>query len=369
MLSIGALARATAIPVETLRTWERRYGYPVPRAQAIGPSALSGAQRAAPPTDRAGARRRDTARARWCRRRMPTCVRCSRRRPPSPVRRPPRPPSGSSTADLLDAVRAFDGERRDPAAARGVGAARTARVPDRVRRAAGASASATPGRRAHSRCATSTSSPSVWRPAAVAAAAVRRARRGSARGPELLPGESHSLGLHMAALVLATSRCRVLVLGTEVPPPQLAELARDLRARAVGISVSAARPRAPPPRAGCARSGPLLPRRTALLVGGEGAPAGRPGRHDDADDLGQLETWARQAVRAAPERRASVEEVAAVHVERLAGDRARQVGGEEQRPRPRSRRSRGCGGARCATRRRRAPPRRRRRARSARCRK
>ncbi|MBH25671.1 MAG: hypothetical protein CMH57_14710 [Myxococcales bacterium] len=29
-LSIGAVSRATGIPVETLRTWERRYGYPQP---------------------------------------------------------------------------------------------------------------------------------------------------------------------------------------------------------------------------------------------------------------------------------------------------------------------------------------------------
>jgi methanogenic corrinoid protein MtbC1 len=29
-LSIGALARATGVPVETLRTWERRYGFPAP---------------------------------------------------------------------------------------------------------------------------------------------------------------------------------------------------------------------------------------------------------------------------------------------------------------------------------------------------
>src|SRR5262249_62206979 len=36
MLSIGALARATAIPVETLRTWERRYGYPVPARKPSG---------------------------------------------------------------------------------------------------------------------------------------------------------------------------------------------------------------------------------------------------------------------------------------------------------------------------------------------
>src|SRR5262245_9076336 len=36
MLSIGALSRLTAIPVETLRTWERRYGYPVPERKPSG---------------------------------------------------------------------------------------------------------------------------------------------------------------------------------------------------------------------------------------------------------------------------------------------------------------------------------------------
>jgi MerR family transcriptional regulator, light-induced transcriptional regulator len=30
VLSIGALSRATGVPVETLRTWERRYGFPAP---------------------------------------------------------------------------------------------------------------------------------------------------------------------------------------------------------------------------------------------------------------------------------------------------------------------------------------------------
>jgi methylmalonyl-CoA mutase cobalamin-binding subunit len=100
----------------------------------------------------------------------------------------------------------------------------------------------------------------------------------------------------MAALVLATSRCRVLVLGTEVPPAQLAELARDLRARAVGLSVSAATEGpATSRRLRALRS--LLPRRTALLVGGAGAPAGLPGVTTMKDDLGQLETWAHQASR------------------------------------------------------------------------
>jgi methylmalonyl-CoA mutase cobalamin-binding subunit len=30
VISIGALSRATGVPVETLRTWERRYGFPAP---------------------------------------------------------------------------------------------------------------------------------------------------------------------------------------------------------------------------------------------------------------------------------------------------------------------------------------------------
>ena len=33
VLSIGALSRATGVPVETLRTWERRYGFPAPAAR------------------------------------------------------------------------------------------------------------------------------------------------------------------------------------------------------------------------------------------------------------------------------------------------------------------------------------------------
>ena len=35
-LSIGAVSKATEIPVETLRTWERRYGFPKPQRAASG---------------------------------------------------------------------------------------------------------------------------------------------------------------------------------------------------------------------------------------------------------------------------------------------------------------------------------------------
>ena len=45
-LSIGALSRATGIPAPTLRTWERRYGFPEPERKPSGhrvyPAALVG---------------------------------------------------------------------------------------------------------------------------------------------------------------------------------------------------------------------------------------------------------------------------------------------------------------------------------------
>src|SRR5512139_3151903 len=35
-LSIGALSRSTGVAVETLRTWESRYGFPVPERKPSG---------------------------------------------------------------------------------------------------------------------------------------------------------------------------------------------------------------------------------------------------------------------------------------------------------------------------------------------
>ena len=35
-MSIGAISKATNIPVNTLRTWERRYGFPIPARTSGG---------------------------------------------------------------------------------------------------------------------------------------------------------------------------------------------------------------------------------------------------------------------------------------------------------------------------------------------
>jgi methanogenic corrinoid protein MtbC1 len=292
MLSIGALARATAIPVETLRTWERRYGYPASERKASGHriypvrsvsrlrrivQALADGHRASEVVPASDADLRallETADA-------------------LPVRRPQRPGSESLLADLLAAVGSFDGEavtRRMLAEWARLGALDflSACVGPVVQAVGDAWAAGTlEVRHEHF----------LSERVGDLLRALRLPFDERATGPLIvlssLPGESHSLGLHMAALLLATSRCRVLVLGTEVPPAQLAELARDLRARAVGISVSmATQGPATSRRLRALRS--LLQPRTVLLAGGAGAPAGITGV-TTIRDLARLESWARQA--------------------------------------------------------------------------
>ncbi|TFH24089.1 MAG: cobalamin B12-binding domain-containing protein [Myxococcales bacterium] len=99
-----------------------------------------------------------------------------------------------------------------------------------------------------------------------------------ARGAQVvlatLPGELHELGLQMAALVLAVSGCNVCYLGADVPVEQIARHAKDLRARAVGLSVSTAHDRRRT-NEGIKRLREKLPRRIPVLVGGDGVPVSR----------------------------------------------------------------------------------------------
>jgi methanogenic corrinoid protein MtbC1 len=291
-LSIGALSRATAIPVETLRTWEGRYGYPVPERKPSGhrvyplgavarlrriAEALSQGHRAG---DVVGASEGD----------LDELLAQS----PAPRSAPaPLPLEESKLRDeLLTFVREFDApgltralvtdwarlgpldflERRIVPLVRAVGAAwqegdleirhehfLSERVGDVLR-------------------------------------SLRLPFEERAEGPLVvfgsLPGESHGLGLQMAALLLAAAGCRILYLGTEVPPVQMADLARDLNARALAVSVSVAT-RGPASAAQLRKLRQRLPRRVTLLVGGEGAPEPRPGV-EVIRDLLALDTWGRR---------------------------------------------------------------------------
>ena len=117
-----------------------------------------------------------------------------------------------------------------------------------------------------------------------------------ARGPLVvyatLPGELHGLGLQMSALVLAAAGCRALYLGTDVPVPQIAPLVRDLAARAVAISISRAT-RGQGSTTLLRRLRESLPRRVRIVVGGEGAPAAKPGI-EVVKSLRGLDAWGRR---------------------------------------------------------------------------
>jgi methanogenic corrinoid protein MtbC1 len=87
-----------------------------------------------------------------------------------------------------------------------------------------------------------------------------------------LPGEPHAIGLQMAALSAATAGARVFYLGAQTPPDQIAAAAADVSARAVALSVSLATSGAATRRALVQVRSRLAPR-VELVVGGEGAPA------------------------------------------------------------------------------------------------
>jgi MerR family transcriptional regulator, light-induced transcriptional regulator len=85
-----------------------------------------------------------------------------------------------------------------------------------------------------------------------------------------LPGEQHSLGLQMAALMIVARGVRVRVLGLETPPAEIARVAVDLRAGAVALSLTEA-------GVGAGTTGEIavlrdaLPKDISLWLGGRGA--------------------------------------------------------------------------------------------------
>lgn len=98
-----------------------------------------------------------------------------------------------------------------------------------------------------------------------------RQARGALVITAMLPGDIHEGGVLMSSVLLAVRGCRVLNLGTDIPIEQLAAAARERSADAVALSVSSA---VAPRRAasGVTKLRALLPRSTALWVGGGGAP-------------------------------------------------------------------------------------------------
>jgi methanogenic corrinoid protein MtbC1 len=292
-LSIGALARATGIPVETLRTWESRYGFPMPERKPSG-------HRLYPASSVARLRRIAEALARGHRAGQVVAVSekdLSRLIDLTPDAAPPAGPAptiaGGEGADLLGLVERFDAERLtrvllgDWARLSPFEFLEARVVP--LLRAVGSAWEAGRLEIRHEHFASERIGDLLR--------TLRLPFEERARGPLVvmatLPGESHGLGLQMAALVLARAGCRLLYLGTEVPPAEMLQLTRDLPARALALSVSLASQG--PGMAKHLRSlRDKLPRRATLLVGGDGAPRALP-RAEVFHDFRGLDGWARQA--------------------------------------------------------------------------
>jgi DNA-binding transcriptional MerR regulator/methylmalonyl-CoA mutase cobalamin-binding subunit len=296
-LSIGALSRATGIPIETLRTWERRYGFPVPERKPSGHRVYSLAsvprlRRIAEALGR-GHRAAEVVTA--------TEADLSQLLEATPASSGQALPSAYPSeaprdcSDLLRAVEHFDGAALTHQLMADwtlLGPVEFLRV--RVAPLIRAVGDAWQARRLdvqHEHFLSERIGDLIR--------TLRLRFEERAVGPLVvlatLPGESHGLGLQMATLVLVVAGCRTLYLGTDVPVPEIAAVAKNMGARAVAISVSSARA-GRVSTAHLRRLRALLSRRVTLLVGGDGAPKARKGM-DVIQDLTALEGWASRLVR------------------------------------------------------------------------
>jgi DNA-binding transcriptional MerR regulator len=293
LLSIGALSRVTGIPIETIRTWETRYGFPEPQRRPSGHRVydstvvprLRRISEALARGHRAGqvVAASEAALAALLSEVMPGAV---------PTRRPPAGADGVD--DLVEAVRRYDGvelTRRllSDWGRLGVLIFLTDRVGPLVEAIGQQWSDGTLDIR-HEHF--------VTEQLADLLRTLRAPLDERATGPTAvlatLPGEQHGLGLLMAALVLAAAGVRVRLAGTDLPVTEIAALAREIKTRAVVVSVSlSGQPQAARQlRALRAR----LPRATALLMGGQGAPAEVPGA-EHVDSFDALDHRARRIVR------------------------------------------------------------------------
>jgi len=290
-LSIGALSRAAGVPVETLRTWENRYGFPVPERMPSG-------HRLYPLSTVPRLRRIAEALARGHRAGQVVSASdadlqklLAQPRQGAIRSLPDTAASATDVAHLLKLVESFESEKLTlalfSASARMGPLAFAEKIAGPLLREVGESWAAGRLEVRHEHF-VSERLGDVLR-------SLRLPLEDRAAGPLIafatLPGEGHGLGLQMAALVVAAAGCRVLYLGTETPEGDLASLARDLGARAVAVSFSAS-------SAGKARAGnalrrlrAALPRRCALIAGGDGAPQALHGVHVFRD-LAGFDRWA-----------------------------------------------------------------------------
>lgn len=296
VLSIGALSAATGIPVETLRTWERRYGFPVaerkpsghrvyplstvPKLRLMG-AALARGHRAA---EVVGASEQT----------LETLLEAVPAAAADSFRKATRRKADIEAADpseLFDAVRSFDAEQlkrtfqADWARFGPIDFLEQRAAPFLIALGDAWETGELDVRHEH------------FASAALGdfLRTVRTPLDDRADGPLValatLSGERHGLGLQMCALVFALAGWRALVLGADTPADQIVALAREVDIAAVTLSFVLP-----------AESGPAivrslrkrLPRHISLLAGGAGVSADWKVKGVELlGDLRSLDAWVR----------------------------------------------------------------------------
>lgn len=278
-LTIGALSRATRIPIDTLRTWERRYGSPMPVRKPSGHRLYSIATvehlrrvgrllaQGHRPGEILGLPLRE----------LDSLISLSE---PDGPRAPTGPEAASveaharSMAKVLRDVAAFD---RDSL----LGELRMSWIqlgPLRFLQDFAGPLMIEIGRAWHQKRLEVRhehfASACLWDFLREVSDPFDRQARGPRVAAATLPGEAHEGGLLMASALLAYRGYRVIYLGADTPIDQIAAAASDVEA--VVVSISAAMPRARAAKA-IDQLRKALPHRMPLWVGGAGAPSASKG--------------------------------------------------------------------------------------------
>lgn len=289
LLTIGALARLTGVPVETLRTWESRYGFPEAERKPSGhrvyaPAVVPRLRRMADALRR-GHRAGEVVGATDAALDRLMAADASAPAAPGPL------PPAATLDELLAMVLVFDRDRLTAALLADWGRLTPVQfVADRIAPLVTAVGDRWAAGRMDIR-----HEHFLSERVADILRSLRLPFDLRATGPRVicatLPGEEHGLGLQMAALVLAAAGLSVTYLGTNVPPREVAALAREASVRVVAISVSVAADRSVV-AADLARVRRALPAGAWLLVGGAGAPP--LSGVAQAESFAELDLWARR---------------------------------------------------------------------------
>lgn len=288
-ISIGAVSRATGIPANTLRTWERRYDFPEPRRS-------DGGQRLYDPGTVEHLRLVSRALSQGHRPGQILNLDTDTLRELLGVTSTGHAagPAASIQDSWLDIVRHLDGETLDAAFQTSwtrLGAMRflVERAVPFLREVGDAWMR---GELAvyHEHFATEhlrSFLAGKWRP-------LTDRNMGPRAVLATMPGERHDVGLHMAAVALALAGWRPVFLGSDTPLGDIGSAAATADAAAVVIGLSACVQRADAIEELEQLRDTLSPG-TLLVVGGAGAPRDLAGI-DCVDSLPSFEAWARERV-------------------------------------------------------------------------